>query len=47
MSDLPIQPTQGEIDQFPEMPEVFEPVHDNTDHEDIAEEIKATVPEVA
>ena len=44
MSDLPVQPTEEELAQFPEMPEAFEPVHDNTDHEDVAPEDKAVEP---
>ena len=52
MSDLPVQPTQEEIEQFPAME--GEPVfaEDNTDHPDIPEVHKAdakpnTEPEVA
>ena len=48
MQDLPVQPTQEEIEQFPAME--GEPVfaEDNTDHEDVAAEHKADpAPEVA
>jgi hypothetical protein len=43
MSDLPVQPEQSEIDQFPEMPTAPIFVADNTDHKDVATEDKATV----
>ncbi len=44
MADLPVQPEQEEIDQFPEMPTEPIFVEDNTDHEDIPEEHKASEP---